>query len=70
MGFSGGLLAKFAPVLTTVDQIGLSWFLQVSNILVGVPLGIVALGIVLLVPGAAESLLTAPRSRKPTESTP
>ena len=70
IGILGGLLAKFAPVLTTVDQIGLGWFLQVSNIRVGVPLGIVALGVVLLAPGAAESFLTAPRSRKPTESTP
>ncbi|SBS73009.1 hypothetical protein [uncultured Microbacterium sp.] len=55
-------LAKFAPVVTIGDEVGVGWLLHIANILVGVPLGIVAVGIVLLIPRTAERFATAPRS--------
>lgn len=62
------VLAKFAPVVTEGDQTGIGWILHIGNILVGVPLGIVALGIVLLIPRAAARLASTPHST-PTDST-
>lgn len=56
-------LAKFAPVVTIGDEVGLGWLLHIANILVGVPLGIVTLGIVLLIPRAAHMFATAPRTQ-------
>ncbi|KJL45060.1 hypothetical protein RS82_00409 [Microbacterium trichothecenolyticum] len=64
VGVLAALLAKFAPVLTAGDQIGLGWFLHIGNILVGVPLGIVAVGIALLVPDAAARFATGLRSHQ------
>lgn len=56
------LLAKFAPAATENDQSGIGWIVHIANILVGVPIGIVTLGVVLLIPRAAAKLATAPRS--------
>jgi hypothetical protein len=55
-------LAKFAPVVTSGDEMGVGWLLHIANILVGVPLGIVAVGIILLIPRTAERFAAAPRS--------
>jgi hypothetical protein len=57
------LTAKFAPIVTIGDEMGFAWMLHIANILVGVPLGIVTIGIVLLIPRTAGRLATAPRSR-------
>lgn len=62
VGVVVGGLAKFAPVVSIGDGLGAGWVLQIANILVGVPLGIVAIGIMLLIPRTAMKLATAPRS--------
>lgn len=46
------LVGKLIPGFLTLDVAGVGWALHIANLLVAVPLGIVALGITTLVPGA------------------